>query len=138
MEKEMATHSIIVARKIPWTEETCGSQRVGHDSLCPWGHKELDMAEHTCVHAHTHTHTHTHTRAFPAGSVVKNLPAMQETWVQSLGKEDTQEKGMVTHSSILACRFPWTEGPRDLKELDMTEQLSLWGHGRRSLKKSKG
>ena len=40
---------------------------------------------------------------------VKNLPAMQETWVQSLGLEDSQEKGMATHSSILAWRIPWTE-----------------------------
>ena len=40
---------------------------------------------------------------------VKNLPAMKETWVQSLGQEDPLEKGMATHSSILACRIPWTE-----------------------------
>ena len=38
--------------------------------------------------------------------VVKNLPAMQETWVQSLGQEDSLEKGMATHSSILAWRIP--------------------------------
>ena len=41
---------------------------------------------------------------------MKNLPAMQETWVQSLGQEDTLEKGMATHSSILARKTPWTEG----------------------------
>ena len=40
---------------------------------------------------------------------VKNLPAMQETWVQSRGREDPLEKGMATHSSILAWRIPWTE-----------------------------
>ena len=40
---------------------------------------------------------------------VKNLPAMQEIWVQSLGWEDTLEKGMATHSSILAWRIPLTE-----------------------------
>ena len=43
--------------------------------------------------------------------VVKNPPAMQETWVQSLGQEDPLEKGVVTHSSILASRIPWTEEP---------------------------
>ena len=43
--------------------------------------------------------------------MVKNLPAMQETWVQSLGQEDPLEKGMETHSSILAWRIPWTEEP---------------------------
>ena len=41
--------------------------------------------------------------------MVKNLPAMQETWVQSLGREDPLEKGMATHSSILAWRIPWAE-----------------------------
>ena len=43
--------------------------------------------------------------------MVKNLPAMQETWVQSLGWEDPLEKGKATHSSILAWRIPWTEKP---------------------------
>ena len=42
---------------------------------------------------------------------VKNLPAMQETQVQSLGREDPLEKEMTTHSSILAWRIPWTEEP---------------------------
>ena len=41
--------------------------------------------------------------------VVKNLPAMQETWVRSQGWEDSLEKGMATHSSILAWKIPWTE-----------------------------
>ena len=46
---------------------------------------------------------------FPDGSVVKNPPAMQEMWVQSLGQEDAQEEKMVTYSSILAWKIPWTE-----------------------------
>ena len=41
--------------------------------------------------------------------MVKKLPAMRETWVQSLGWEDPLEKGMATHCSILAWRIPWTE-----------------------------
>ena len=41
--------------------------------------------------------------------IVKNLPAMQEMWVQSLGQEDPLEKGVATHSSILDWRIPWTE-----------------------------
>ena len=45
---------------------------------------------------------------------VKNLPAARETWVQSLGREDPLEKGMATHSSILAWRIPWTEEPGGL------------------------
>ena len=46
-----------------------------------------------------------------------NLPAMQETWVQSLGQEDTLEKGMATHSGILAWRIPWTEEPDELQSM---------------------
>ena len=44
-----------------------------------------------------------------------NLPAIQETRVQSLGQEDPLEKGMATHSSILAWRIPWTEEPGGLQ-----------------------
>ena len=47
--------------------------------------------------------------------MVKNLPAMQETQVQSLDLEDPLEKGIATHSSILACRIPWTEEPGRLQ-----------------------
>ena len=54
---------------------------------------------------------------FPGGSVVKNLPAMQETQVWSLGREDLLEKGMATHSSILAWRIPWTEKPGRLQSM---------------------
>ena len=42
-------------------------------------------------------------------TMVKNMPAMYETWVWSLGQEDPLEKGMATHSSILTWRIPWTE-----------------------------
>ena len=47
--------------------------------------------------------------------MVKNLPVMQETRVQSLSWEDSLEEGMVTHSSILAWRIPWTEEPGGLQ-----------------------
>ena len=62
---------------------------------------------------------------------IKNLPAVQETRVRSLSWEDPLEKGMVTHSSILAWRIPWMEEPDGLysswgcKESDTTEQLIL-------------
>ena len=49
--------------------------------------------------------------------VVKNLPAMQETQVRSLGWEDPLEKGMATHSRILAWRIPWTEQPGGLQSM---------------------
>ena len=48
---------------------------------------------------------------------VKNLPAMQETGVQSLGWEDPLEKGMATHSSILSWRIPWTQEPGGLQSM---------------------
>jgi len=47
----------------------------------------------------------------PPAQPVKNLPAMEETWVQSLGQEDHLQKGMATLSSILAWRIPWREEP---------------------------
>ena len=55
---------------------------------------------------------------------VKNLSAMQEIWVQSLGWEDPLEKGKATHSSVLAWRIPWTT-VHGVAESDMTELLSL-------------
>ena len=61
---------------------------------------------------------------------LKHLPAMRETWVQSLGQEDPLEKEMATHPSILAWRIPWTEepvdySPRGRKELDTTERQQV-------------
>ena len=61
--------------------------------------------------------------------LVKNPPAMWETWVQSLGWEDALEKGKATHSSILAWRIPWTVESTSRKESDTTEQLSLSLYG---------
>ena len=62
--------------------------------------------------------------------MVKRLPTMWETWVQSLGREDPLEKEMATHSSIHAWKIPWTKEPGGLqsmawgrKESDTTEQL---------------
>ena len=64
----------------------------------------------------------------PAGSVMKNLPATQETQVRSLGQEDLLEKEMATLSSILAWEIPWTEEPGGLQsivaESDSTEETA--------------
>ena len=60
---------------------------------------------------------------------VKNLPAMQETLIRSLGQEDPLEKGMVTHSSILAWRIPRTEETGKLvRGVTKTPWWSLWSH----------
>ena len=62
--------------------------------------------------------------------MVKNLPAMQETQVRSLGQEDPLEKGVATHYSVIARRIPWTEelagySPWGHKKSDMTELLTV-------------
>ena len=51
--------------------------------------------------------------------MVKKLPALQETQVRSLGQEDPLEKGMATHSSILAWRIPWIEDPGQLQSMGL-------------------
>ena len=67
--------------------------------------------------------------ASTVAQMVKNLFAMQETGVRSLGREGPLEKGMATHSSILAWRIPWTEepgGPQSMgSQLDLTEQIYI-------------
>ena len=76
-EKGKATHSSILAWRIPWTVEG-----KGYPFQYSW--------------------------ASLVAQLVKNLPAVWETWVESLGWEDPLEKGKGTHSSILAWRIPWT------------------------------
>ena len=65
------------------------------------------------------------TESYPGGSEVRNLPAMQETWVPSLSQEDPLEEGMATHSSILGWRIPWTEEAGRLQSMG----LQRVGHG---------
>ena len=67
-------------------------------------------------------------RGFTSGSVVKNLPAMQETWVQSLGGENPLEEGIATHSSILAWKIPWTEEPGGLQSMGSYRVGRNWAH----------
>ena len=80
-----------------------------------WGQKELDMTD------------------WLNWSGTKNPPTMQETWDLSLGWEDPLEKGMATHSSILAWRIPWTAEPGHLQSIGfqrvrMIEQLNTYAH----------
>ena len=72
--------------------QSMGLLRVGHD-LGPEKQQQIFLLD------------------FPGGSVVKNLPAKQETWFLSLVWEDFLEKEMATHSSILAWEIPWAEEP---------------------------
>ena len=66
--------------------------------------------------------------------IVKNPPAMQETWVSSLGWEDPLEEGMATHSGILAWRIPWTEEPGGLRSIGSQRV----GHDRWDLARTSG
>ena len=72
-----------------------------------------------------YTHTHTPTWASLVAQMVKNLPAMRQTWVQSLGWEDPLEKGKANHSSILAWRIPWTEEPGRLQSMGLQSWTQL-------------
>ena len=91
LEEEMASCSSVFAWRIPWTEEPGGLQS---------------------IRSHRVTHNWSNLACTPWASlvakIVKNLPAMQKTQDQFLGQEDSLEKGMATHSSILAWRIPWT------------------------------
>ena len=66
-----------------------------------------------------------HPVGFPDGSLVKNLPAKQETWVRALGQEDPLEEEMATHSNMLAWRIPWTEEPGGLQSTGKQESW-IW------------
>ena len=110
LEKEMATYPSILAWKIPWAEEpgklqSMGSQGVWRD----WVTSRSPLA-----------------LAFPVAQTIKNLPAMRETQVWPLGWKDPPEKGMATHSSILAWEIPWTEEPGRLKFMGLQGVWHDW------------
>ena len=63
----------------------------------------------SCLHFHLFSKLHSQLGAAPVAQMAKNLPAMWVTWVQSLGQGDLLEKGMATHSSILAWKIPWSD-----------------------------
>ena len=91
-------------------------------------HTHMHIYTYTSMHIYISMHTYTYVyiyymyftytcRASLVAQTVKNLPAMKETWVQSLGWEDPLKKGMATHPSILAWRIPWTEEPGGLQSM---------------------
>ena len=119
LEKGMATYSSILACKIPWTEESGGlqsmqSQRVRHD----WAVSPQCLVWHCLVGNDFWVSL--------VAQMVKNLPAVQETWVRSLGWEDPLEKGTAPHSSILAWRIPWTEEPGRLQSMGSQRVTHYW------------
>ena len=96
LEKGKATHSSILVWRIPRNVQSTGSLRVGQNQATVTLTFRLRCG---CIHVW----------ASLVAQMVKNLPALQETWVQSLGQEDPLEKEMAAHSSALAWRIPWTE-----------------------------
>ena len=72
---------------------------------------------------------------FLGGSAVKNLPVMQETWVQFLGQEDPLRKEMATHSRILAWEIPWKEGPGGLQSMELQRVGHDWVTNQQKKKK---
>ena len=107
LEKEMAIHSSTIAWKIPWTEEPGRVQSVGSQS-------QTRLSDFTSLAAQT----------------AKNLPAMQETWVWTLGQDDPLENGMATHSRIPTWRIWWTEKLQPMRSqrfgYDWVTNTSLW------------
>ena len=71
------------------------------------------------IHIYVHTYIHTYIWASVVAQTVKNLPAMCETRVQSLGWDDPLEKEVATHSGILAWRLPWTEEPGKVQSTEL-------------------
>ena len=98
----------------------CPLRSVGHHlrSKRLWGLEHSPRAEQEFVKDSP--------AGFPGGSLVKNLPAVQEAQVRSLGREDPLEKGMATLSSILAWRIPWTEEPGGLQSSGLPRVGHYW------------
>ena len=109
-----------VERREPWRRERLSTPVFcpgeSHGLYGPWGHKELYTIEQLSHHIHKEGRGQGISPSLVA-QMVKNLPAKQETQVQSLGQEDPLEKGMATHSSILAWRIPWREEPGGLQSI---------------------
>ena len=127
-EKAMAPHSSTLAWKIPWTEEpgglqAMGSLRVGHDwatslslfTFMHWRRKCQPTPVFLPGESQGRGAWWAAVYGVAKAQKLKCLPPMRETRVWSLGREDTLEKEMVTHSSIPAWRIPWMEKPGRLQ-----------------------
>ena len=125
----MATHSSILAWRIPWRRRAWqatvhGVTRVRHNwshlackVVCIYVHECVCMCIYTCICIY---------RASLVVQTIKNLPAMQETQVRFLGQEDPLGKGIATHSSILAWEISWTEEPSELQSVALQRVRHDW------------
>ena len=101
-------------------EKAPGPSRREGSFFAPWAAAAMGLNSPV-----SHLHQGPVPRGLPAGSVGKSPPAVQEMWVCSPGWEDSLEKGMATHSSVLAWRIPWTEEPGGLQSLGSQSQTRL-------------
>ena len=101
---------VVLARSVKWSYETTSTFSV-------WS-----LSSHLSLFQ-PHIHA---SEGFPDGSVVKNLLAMQESWVPSLGQEDPLKEEMATHFSILAWKTPWTEDPGGLQSIGLQRVGQDW------------
>ena len=149
LEKEMATHSSILAWRIPWTEEPGRLvHRIAnswtwlsnwhwmliyvypciygdHCQLLRWAYNFKSGKTLSKISLPNPSNLRQHKLSSLVAQLVKNLPAMQETRVWFLGWEGPLEKRMAIHFSILACRIPWTEEPGRLQSMG-SQELDTW------------
>ena len=115
LEKEMAPHSSVLAWKIPQTEEPGRLQSMGPKSIrCEWAHAYSITSYYTILWGTS-----------LVAQTMKNLPAVQYTWVWSLCWEDPLKKGMATHSSILIWEIARTEEPGKLQSMGLQSRTWL-------------
>ena len=105
--KPIISVSHISFKKFPWLKLGFPDSSVGNESACNAGDPGLIPGPGRST-GEGKGYLLQHSWASLVTQLVKNPPAMWETWVQSLGWEDPLEKGRATHSSILAWRIPWT------------------------------
>ena len=147
LEEETATHSSILACKIPWKEEFGGLQFMRSQEL-KWlsAHTHKPSQALICIQStwiscgnsvfnsvalviKLHSVYLQCSMKLPlVTQIVKDLPAMRETQVRPLGREDPLEKGMATHSSILAWRIPRTEEPGRLQSMGLQRVRHDWAN----------
>ena len=126
LENGTAPHSSLLAWRIPWTGDcgrlqSTGSQRVGHG----WATFTFALQADSLPSAPPGK-SYIISYVYLVAQMAKNLPAMQETQVRSLGQEDPLEKEMATHSSILAWRIPWTEEAGGLQSMGSQRVRHDW------------
>ena len=111
---------------IPFISQPCNHFVSWRPHCRPWITEEQALEFYLFLYLQLLTRYLAHTSLL--AQIVKNLPAMQETWIWSLSWEDPLEKGTATHSSILAWRIPWTEEPGRLQFIESQRAGHDWSN----------